>query len=150
MVKKISFNKPMGDKLCLTELAFSYWKKGLLEFWRILFLRRKKKMLQTQQHLLLCRLNYARAFSAPFGFPVLFLNPKKRGKVMLIPFVSPYGLFLIVSIASTAPIMTMTMMMATIPYSMVVLDAKLVAGVAVGALVAGAFIMLKKVSALDE
>ena len=38
--------------------------------------------------------------------------------------------------ARTAPIMTMTMMIATIPYSTVLLDAKPVAGVAVGAAVA--------------
>jgi hypothetical protein len=49
-----------------------------------------------------------------------------------------YGLFLVTSNASTAPIMIMTIMIATIPYSTVAFDAKPVVGVAVGAVVADA------------
>ena len=48
-----------------------------------------------------------------------------------------YGRFLVTSNARTAPIITITMMIATIPYSTVLFEAKLVAGVTVGAMVAG-------------
>ena len=47
-----------------------------------------------------------------------------------------YGRFLSVSIASIAPIMIITMIIAMIPYSTVLFEAKPLAGVAVGAAVA--------------
>ena len=47
-----------------------------------------------------------------------------------------YGRFLVTSIASTAPMMIITIIIAAIPYSTVSVDAKPVSGVAVGAVVA--------------
>ncbi len=47
-----------------------------------------------------------------------------------------YGRFLVTKIASTAPMMTITMIIATIPYMSVLFDAKPASGVAVGANVA--------------
>ena len=49
---------------------------------------------------------------------------------------SAYGLFLSISITIIAPIMIITMMMATIPYMSVVFEAKPLSGDAVGADVA--------------
>jgi len=49
-----------------------------------------------------------------------------------------YGRFLVTSNARMAPIMMMMMMIATIPYSTVVFDAKPETGVDVGAVVADA------------
>ena len=48
-----------------------------------------------------------------------------------------YGRFLVTKIASIAPMMIMTMMIATSPYMRVLFEAKPLAGVAVGAGVAG-------------
>ena len=60
-----------------------------------------------------------------------------------------YGRFLSISIASTAPIMTMTIIIATIPYMSVAFEAKPVSGVAVGAGVAAAGLTAKVDSADD-
>ena len=48
-----------------------------------------------------------------------------------------YGRFLVTRIASTAPMMIMTMTIATIPYMSVLFEAKPLSGVADGAGVAG-------------
>ena len=61
---------------------------------------------------------------------------KKRERWDL--FLSFYGCSLVTRIASTAPIMTMTTMTATMPYSKLAKDARPVGGVAVGAGVGGA------------
>jgi hypothetical protein len=63
------------------------------------------------------------------------LQNKKResGFLCLLPL---YGCFLIINSARTAPIMMMTIMIAMIPYSSVVLFTRPVAGVAAGVAVA--------------
>ena len=94
--------------------------------------RRKKKNANSS---IAAILNVTRAFSAPFASPSIFSKLKKE-KWIVIAIFSPYGRFLVTSIARTTPIMTITMMIATIPYSSVVFDAKPESGVAVGGAVA--------------
>jgi hypothetical protein len=69
--------------------------------------------------------NLSGAFSAHISYSLL-LKQKKEGKVALI--CSLYGCFLSVRIASTTPIMTMTIITAAIPSSTVPVDAKPVTG----------------------
>ena len=60
-----------------------------------------------------------------------------------------YACFLIIRSANTAPIMIITMMIATIPYSSAVCVATPLSGVAVGAAVADACIAVKLVVSDD-
>jgi hypothetical protein len=80
---------------------------------------------------------------------LIFKKIKKKKEVDFVVVCSLYGFFLSIINASTAPIMTMTTMTATMPYSKLADDARPVSGVAVGADVAGALITLKLVSSLD-
>ncbi len=72
-------------------------------------------------------------------FLSLLLQTKKREGIVGFA-VLVYGCFLVTKIASTAPIMIMTMMIATSPYIRVLFEAKPLTGVAVGACVAGALL----------
>ena len=65
-----------------------------------------------------------------FIFSHCFLARLKKGKDFLFCDLF-YGRFLVTRSASTAPIMTMTTMIATIPYMTVVFEAKPLSGVAV-------------------
>ena len=81
-----------------------------------------------------------RAFSAVlfFVFSLFDFEGLKKGKRDLVWFLMFYGCgcFLVTSIARTAPMMTMTTMTATNPYSIVVFEAKPLIGDAIGAWVA--------------
>jgi hypothetical protein len=79
----------------------------------------------------------------------MFLKDQKKGKGIVVLVLSFYGCFLVTSIASTTPMMTITMIIATIPYMSVLFEAKPESGVAVGADVAGAFCIIMPVSSFD-
>ncbi len=66
---------------------------------------------------------------------VLYLKVRKKGSNFLAAS-NVYGRFLVTRIASIAPIMTMTIIIAMMPYMTVLFEAKPVAGVAVGVAVA--------------
>jgi hypothetical protein len=124
----------------------------LLRLWKLrkkFLFRRKKKNRITAAILLFRDVNQSLLSHFSFSTLIIFLGTKKRERDCVWHFLV-YGRFLVTSNASTAPIMIMTMMIATIPYSTVLFDAKPVVGVAVGAAVADAPITVKLVVSDDD
>ena len=95
-----------------------------------------------------CFSDFCQSLLSPYFFfsPILFRGLKKGRRFFGL---SVYGCFLVTSNASTAPMITMTIMIATIPYSRVVFEAKLVAGVVVGGVVAAGGMTVKLVVSCD-
>ena len=124
----------------------------MLRLWKLrkkAFLFRRKK--KNENSSIAAILNVTRAFSATIFLHLLFvfLRGLKKGKGFVYSIFLVYGRFLVTSIASTAPIMIITIMIATPMYSSVVCVATPLSGVAVGAGVACALCTVIPVSSLD-
>ena len=92
--------------------------------------------------------NLTRSLLSNYFLSAAFLRTKKGESSFCFASLA-YGCFLSVRIASTTPIMTITIITAAIPNSRLEVDAKPVTGAAVGAGVGAAGVTVKDVSAED-